>query len=264
MAAEMSIREETLSVESIGIIAAMQYECAKTHTIVTGNFENERNVREEFEMLERHPDLFQSNFIRASVVYPKVQSVSKIGVKYGYVPNPFNASLKKDCDEIDARIQERDWVRTHITNVCDWFCLTFINENNASTPIFGSCAHRGFVNKIFGMDYLPTNKTVYGWINEIGTKFDPVVIKSLCGGQYSCKCGQVSDSRSPYANFLCSHDVRNLCEYCEVMFQVNKFEVAKYPNTLCVFRFAQFVSLTLSIYGNFSYDRERSELSVAK
>ena len=60
-------------------------------------------------------------------------------------------------------------------------------------------------------------KEVRKWISDIGSSYNPEVLSSL----------KVSPHKSIYVNGFFCKDVKRLCIYCETMFGVDRYEVAK-------------------------------------
>jgi tetratricopeptide (TPR) repeat protein len=203
-----------------------------------------QSAKEHVEMLERHTS--KDDIAFTVKVLPetydelksKLDSVGTILLKEKYDPNPFNAALKKerysqtiipkdpsDSRDLpwvitwDALKEEERYVKSDLNSIADSMYSLSCENNDNKYKVYGSYAHRGFVNSLFKYQNCSFMDCVRGWITTIGDKFDPDKIGSLRFFGYD---------DSIYKGHFYEKYAVILCEYCEKMFDISKYEVSKY------------------------------------
>ncbi|CAH6419772.1 Hypothetical protein HVR_LOCUS850 [uncultured virus] len=199
-----------------------------------------REIKENIEMYNRHNDGTKIFGYEIVGTYREVKENSRfkdcIFIHSCYQPNPFNAALKKerysytiipahhddrrDCAWkiiSDSVVEEKRWVDDIFNSIADDLYRQCVKDGTEEYKIFGSLCHQGFVNHLFDYHHESGMSSVRRWITQIGTFYDPIKIQAL----------KSYDSDSIYEGGFFSSHVRKLCWYCEMMFGVSRYEVAK-------------------------------------
>lgn len=92
-------------------------------------------------------------------------------------------------------------------------------------PKYDSCIHEGLINEIFDRDHCSYVKEVYDWCKTMGDHYDLLTLRKLKAlSQSKITFG---DNESIYQIGFYTSTIKEICEYCEIMFVVDKFDVAK-------------------------------------
>lgn len=164
--------------------------------------------------------------------YESLKEKHKYLEKY-YVPNKFNSKFDKNGPfpintgerwsfmGIVIRNYEEDWVDEYLDRSAIELYESQVRNGDKHYKVFGSFSHRGFVmhliNTLRSMVSLEDSSMIKNWIKQIGNSYDPEKIKSL----------KSTYSESIYKAGFYSDDVKLLSVYCELMFGINIYEVAK-------------------------------------
>ena len=140
-------------------------------------------------------------------------------IKIQNLDKPFSSYFNSDNSYL---ISHAD--RTEYSGPIDFdlehICLDLYNNSlqyeDKPWKIFGSFTHRGYVNQLGG-NHSPRYE-FYSYTQTIGSTYDPEKIK-LIHDQYS--------DYGVFKNGLFDKYVRLLCQYCEDMFGISKYDVIK-------------------------------------
>ena len=189
-----------------------------------------QSAKEEKAMFERNVPSNIATFEIVDIPNTRIRDES-------YSANPFDSSLKKErystitipkdpndyrdlpwIFKVDAIEKEKEWVNDIMDMVSNELYKQCINNGTSEFKTIGSLCHRGFINVLFDKNQCSEFKKVQYWIDQICDSYDPIIISNL---QFT----SVSDGI--YVGGFYTNHVKRLCEYCEIMFGVNKYEVAK-------------------------------------
>jgi hypothetical protein len=126
-----------------------------------------------------------------------------------------NAVCKRLYENYLEQCYGNDIHEIYVKNKCPSSEITeYINKSQISCNIpFNSAVHRGLAIEVLGS---VNNR----WIDIIGFQFDPKSIKKL----YGSDCSDLS----LYINGFYTNEVRNICDYCQRMFKISRYEIATY------------------------------------
>ena len=196
-----------------------------------------QSVHEDIEMYERHND--GNKAFSFEIIGNHEQTLSRFtrcSIDQNYRRNPFNAALKckshdtiiipKDPEDprdlpwvltFDNSQKETEWVNDIFNGIADRLYQQCCEENSEDYKIFGLLCHQGMINHVFDYHHESQMKTFRKWINQLGPVFHPDILSSF----------RMSYDNSIYLNnMFCSH-VRKFCIYCERMFDISRYQVAK-------------------------------------
>ncbi len=196
-----------------------------------------KRIHEDIAMYERHND--GNKIISYEVIgnYAKTcTQFKKTNIIKGYDPCPFNSALKSEhygkiiipSDPDDSRdpvwiikedyqAKEKDWVKGIFYDMADFLYEQCIKENSNDYKVYGSLCHIGFVNDLFDYHHQAHMSSIRQWITDIGDAYNPEIITNL----------KSYGPDSIYVEGFYCKDVKRLSIYCEIMFGVNRYEVAK-------------------------------------
>lgn len=112
--------------------------------------------------------------------------------------------------------------KTYVTDVFLMHGDRMFRENVNIIPcveLVGSLWHKGFVNVLFDGTHCSYMHKVWSWIEDIGNVYNPEVLKTLTLAGIG--------SHSIYKNAFFTENVVRLCEYCQLVFGVDKYETSK-------------------------------------
>jgi len=213
--------------------------CPKTGlaTKIAGPYYKKQLIEEEKVMYEKHyPPSFATFVIvkRDPILNPLLFN-EKMGADEEK-HNPFNSDfipkitktvIPKDPDDprdlpwvitVHSDEKEKGWVEDRVS---DASVAIYKQHPNIITPchsLYGTLWHYGFVRHLIDFHTCSYKQKVFKWIEEIGNHYVPTKITGLRGGSWT-------DGIYVGGFFTC--DVKNLSEYCERMFGIDKFEIAK-------------------------------------
>lgn len=172
--------------------------CVQTglKTKIAGPFASEDKINDKHSMFSRHI----SQSVRLEITHGPIE-LNSLSLK------DFGSTLAAEKEQIESLIRT---------------CSVKIFEQDPKimflrTDLVGSIYHQGYVNKLFAVD-CPHMHKVKEWIRLIGTEFNPSIISRLTGSALG---------QNIYLNNFYTFDVKNICEYCHMLFGVNKFAVAR-------------------------------------
>jgi len=197
-----------------------------------------RSAEENVEMYRRH--------ISEDVM---IFSVEVIDDRYDgeYRVNAFNSKFKKGESEtiIIPKLPDIRWDVTwklrlnhiseeekYVKDLFDSFCdhLYKISQNDSNKhknqhKIYGSCCHRGFINSLFDYHHQSGMSSIRKYVEIIGDCVDNVLeniskLSALKKSQYG--------GDTIYKNGFYTSYVEKMCEYCEIMFGMSRYEIAKH------------------------------------
>lgn len=131
--------------------------------------------------------------------------------------NAFSTKFKTGFESVNHKL--------HVENMLDVCAADIYTKNkhicnNIDSAVWiGSLWHTGFVNFLFDKNYCYYFKLVNKWIETIGKTYDPTVLSTLNG---------YLSNDSIYKGGFFTKDVVRLCEYCQHVFGVNKYEVSQH------------------------------------
>jgi tetratricopeptide (TPR) repeat protein len=114
--------------------------------------------------------------------------------------------------------QEAGWVGDTFNRIGDELYKQCCDENSKDYKIFGSLCHRGMINHVFDYHHESQMRTLRHWIDQLGPVFHPELLSTF----------KMSDDSSIYVNGMFCSTVRKFCIYCETMFDVSRYDVAKF------------------------------------
>lgn len=183
-----------------------------------------RRAAEDVALFSRH-----ISPIKFEVTYEPVQTPCR---SVAYEPNPFDATQKEQRYEQgyapDFGLpfvwdnQEREYeyaMDTYHYVAVQMYQLCLSNNDHKSYKVVGSICHDGFVNHLFDHYHRGHMPAIRSWIETIGQQYDPSKLKTI-------HLPRFDDYVGVYAQNLYCCDVIKLCEYCEIMFGVSKYDVA--------------------------------------
>jgi len=190
-----------------------------------------RTVDEEKAMFERN--------VKAELATFEIIQTNETSTK-PYEENPFDSALKEEQQSsyiidigdkeylplkviCDAKKEEERWVDSMIDNISVGMYKQCVDAGTFEYKIVDSLCHRGLVYCIFKEEHCHGMNWIRRCTIKIGDKFDPDVLSKL----------KSSDNKEGiYVNGWYTGLLRCFCEYCEIMFGISKYEVAKcFPKT---------------------------------
>lgn len=192
------------------------------------NFKTLQETCEDIEMYTRHLDNSKIKFSMERLNVTTFNSMTNIQkltcITFEYSKNPFNAKLKSIHDSggmlFDCASKEKLWVVYTFDTICKSMYEQYKANHSSKwvAPKYGSCVHRGLINDIFNRNCCSFINEVYDWCEIIGDCYDPSNLRKLQPWK---------NNESIYQIGYYTSIIKNICKYCEIMFNVNKFEVAK-------------------------------------
>jgi hypothetical protein len=177
----------------------------------------ERNVKPDmatFEIVETDKtstDLYEKNpFDSTLKKEPYSTLILDVGEKDRYMPMQITISAAKE---------EEKWIDSQMDSISKKMYKRCVEAGTQQFKIVGSLCHRGFVNTLFDREHCSDIDWIRRCTEQIGNAFDPVIISKL---KHTSEGGHI------YVGGFYTDQVKRFCEYCEIMFGVNKYEVAKY------------------------------------
>lgn len=184
----------------------------KLEKVIAGPWKIRDNAEEEMAMYARHSYLNTLLFITTK----EKHLCDRYEIFKDERANPFNAKNDRIGNEKLAEKKEKNYVSCALI-ACGAKMYT---ENNTIRPcvdLINSLWHKGYINVLFDMQHCSYKDIVWGWIDHIGTKYDPEILNRLTGW---------NTGSGIYVNGFFTNDVVRLCEYCQQVFGVNKYETA--------------------------------------
>lgn len=194
-------------------------------------------AEEDIEIMKRHvkEDLITFQIEKIEGTYESLREIYSPFIQSKYEPNPFNAERirKKDVQiqalpddprnlsrktEIDYVKEEIKWVHRDLDYLADRFYQICLDDYLDHYKIYGSLAHRGLINKIFDYYYNSYIEFHKKWIELIGDHFDPEKLSNL----------KSFHKDSTYEQGFSTREVEYLCDYCEIMFGIDRFRMITY------------------------------------
>lgn len=182
---------------------------------VSGPFLSEEMINNEKKMFQKYALPFTTLVIIFRDVISNPLNLGEESM-INDTQNPFNTINSITPNDSWYLQEEKRWVELNINIVS----RKIYKDNSDILPnvkLINSLWHRGFVNVLFDLERCSYADKVWKWIYLIGDKYDANTISNIRG---IC-------SEGLYVKDLFTKDVKNLCNYCHLVFGVDKYKTAK-------------------------------------
>lgn len=212
-------------------IYELTIKCTKTGltNAIRGPYYSLAKINGEKEMFDRYPSKTATiEIIVRDVITDPLSKLERIGAndtKY----NSFDIRSKKTKSETITlsgggltcefiyKHHEKNYVKSTITHAA----MHIYDENikfGRHLELMDSLWFTGFLCTHFDQQHCDYFDLVLSWVNDIGRKYEPNIIAKLKSTERNAGI---------YVNGFYTTDVARLCEYCQQVFGVDKYETAK-------------------------------------